>query len=105
MRRLDALAGGLAVVLTLSGCASMTDRQWGACAIGGAIIGGTAGGIAGGVALNNTGSPSDGERAGTIIGTTLVGAGIGALIGHHVCDPEREAAPPPPALAPLAALH
>src|SRR5262249_55992143 len=29
MRRLDAVAGGLMAVLTLSGCANMTQREWG----------------------------------------------------------------------------
>src|SRR5262245_66169823 len=93
MGRLDAVAGGLMAVLTLSGCANMTQREWGTCAVGGAILGGVAGGVTSGVTLNNTGSPSDGERAGAIIGGTVIGAGLGALIGHHVCDPIAEAPP------------
>src|SRR5262245_5677737 len=70
MRRVATLAGGLVAVLALSGCA-IHDREWGACAIGGAIVGGAAGGVASGAALNNTGHPSDGERAGVIIGSTI----------------------------------
>ena len=57
MRRLDTLAGGLAAVLALSGCATISDREWGSCAIGGGVVGGAVGGIAAGVALNNTGDP------------------------------------------------
>ena len=45
MRILDTLAGGLAAVLVLSGCAS--DREWGSCAVAGGIIGAAAGAMLG----------------------------------------------------------
>src|SRR5207245_2302495 len=41
------------------------------------------------------------EERGAAIGGGIVGGGlIGALLGHAVCDPEKEAPPPPPAPAP-----
>jgi outer membrane protein OmpA-like peptidoglycan-associated protein len=103
MRRYAVLAGGLSVVLLLSGCATFRDREWGSCAVAGGILGAAIGGTATGVTLNNTEDPSDGERAGAIVGGTLIGGGIGAILGHAICDPIPEPpapkvaqAPPPP---------
>jgi outer membrane protein OmpA-like peptidoglycan-associated protein len=98
MRRdIVVVVGALTVTLLASGCSTFRDREWGSCAVGGAVIGAAVGGITSGVALNNTGSPSDGERAGAIIGGTLVGGGLGAVLGHAVCDPIPE--PPAPKVA------
>jgi OOP family OmpA-OmpF porin len=98
MRRdIVVVVGGLTVTLLASGCANFRDREWGSCAVGGAVIGAAVGGITSGVALNNTGEPSDGARAGAIIGGTVVGGGLGALLGHAVCDPIPE--PPAPKVA------
>jgi outer membrane protein OmpA-like peptidoglycan-associated protein len=113
MRRdIVVVVGGLTLTLLASGCSTFRDREWGSCAVGGAVIGAAVGGITSGVALNNTGSPSDGERAGAIIGGTVVGGGLGAILGHAVCDPIPEppapkvaqAPPPPPAKTKIATL-
>ena len=45
MRRLEILAGGLAAVAALSGCANFSDREWGSCAVAGGVVGGTVGGV------------------------------------------------------------
>ena len=98
MRRVELLASGLAVAMTLSGCASFQNREWGSCAVGGAIIGATVGGIAGGVTANNTGG-DDAVRGGAIGGGIVGGALLGGMLGHLVCDPvteEPKPAPPPP---------
>ena len=98
MRVLRPLAIGMLVLFVAGGCA-LRERRWGSCAMGGAIVGGVVGGTAGGVAVNNTGDPSDGERAAGIVGGGAAGALIGALLGHAICDPEIEAPPPAPAAA------
>ncbi len=98
MRRVELLAGGMAVAMTLTGCASFQNREWGSCAVGGAIIGATVGGIAGGVTANNTGG-DDAVRGGAIGGGIVGGALLGGMLGHLVCDPvteEPKPAPPPP---------
>lgn len=94
MRRTGLVVGGFAALLAASGCA-VADRQWGSCGTTGAVVGALMGGVAGGAALNNSGDPSGGAMAGTIIGGTIGGAALGGLLGHVVCDPEREEAPPP----------
>src|SRR5262249_45152216 len=40
--------------------------------------------------------PSNGERGGAIAGGIVGGGALGALLGHVICDPEKEAPPPPP---------
>jgi OmpA-OmpF porin, OOP family len=102
MRQLRTVAVGVIVVFLASGCA-LRDRKWGSCAIGGAILGAAAGGIAGGVTMNNAKDhPSNGDR-GAAIGGGIAGGGlIGALLGHAICDPERDAPPPPPVPPPPA---
>lgn len=100
MRRLDLIAGGLMIALTLSGCASFQNREWGSCAVAGAVIGGAVGGITGGVVANNN-DGDNAERGGAIAGGIVGGAALGALLGHVICDPVTEEpkpapAPPPP---------
>jgi hypothetical protein len=95
MRRMGFLAAGLAILTLVSGCSTFRDREWGTCAIAGAIVGGAVGGVTGGVAINNTGHPDDGERAGVIVGSTIGGALIGGILGHAICDPIKEPPPPP----------
>jgi len=101
MRRLDVIALGLVVVMTLSGCAAFRNRQWGTCAVAGGILGAAAAGVAGGVVTNNEHDASDLERGGAIAGGIVGGATLGALLGHLICDPVKEyevaQAPPPPA--------
>jgi outer membrane protein OmpA-like peptidoglycan-associated protein len=98
MRRLEIVASSLVIALTLSGCASFRNREWGSCAVAGGIIGAAAGGITGGVVANNEGG-SDAARGGAIAGGVVGGAALGALLGHLICDPvpeEPKPAPPPP---------
>src|SRR5207249_7101513 len=53
------------------------------------------------LAANNRKGPPRNVERGAAIGAGIVGGGlIGALLGHAVCDPEKEAPPPPPAPAP-----
>jgi OOP family OmpA-OmpF porin len=99
MRELRQLVVVLTVVSMLAGCA-LRERQWGGCAVGGAILGGTAGGVAGGVATNNANDePTDWERGAGIAGGAVAGILIGGLLGHAVCDPMVEPPPPPPPAA------
>src|SRR2546425_753189 len=94
------VALGVLFVFLASGCA-LRDRKWGTCAVAGGIIGATVGGVPGGVAVNNTKTHPRNEERGAAIGGGIVGGGlIGALLGHAVCDPEKEAPPPPPPPAP-----
>jgi len=94
------VALGVLFVFLASGCA-LRDRKWGTCAVAGGIIGATVGGVTGGVAVNNTKEHPRNVERGAAIGGGIVGGGlIGALLGHAVCDPEKEAPPPPPAPAP-----
>src|SRR5579884_3938726 len=90
MRSLKPAAIATLASLALSGCSVMQERQWGACAVGGAVIGATAAGIAGGVTANNTGG-GNAERGGAIGGGL-----VGALLGHAICDPVKPPPPPPP---------
>src|SRR5579875_34891 len=95
MRSLKPAAIATLASLALSGCSVMQERQWGACAVGGGLIGATAGGIAGGVTANNTGG-GNAKRGGAIAGGIVGGGLIGALLGHAVCDPVKPPPPPPP---------
>jgi outer membrane protein OmpA-like peptidoglycan-associated protein len=95
MRSLKPAAIATLASLALSGCSVMQERQWGSCAVGGALIGATAAGIAGGVTANNTGG-GNAERGGAIAGGIVGGGLIGALLGHAVCDPVKPPPPPPP---------
>lgn len=98
MRRLESIAVSLIIALTLSGCASFQNREWGSCAVAGAVIGAAAGGITGGVVANNE-VADNAVRGGSIAGGIVGGAAIGALLGHVICDPVKEEpkpAPPPP---------
>src|SRR5881275_2050207 len=103
------VALGVLVVFLASGCA-LRDRKWGTCAVAGGIIGATVGGVTGGVAVNNRNEHPRNVERGAAIGGGIVGGGlIGALLGHAICDPEKEAPPPPPAppakAEPLVTLH
>lgn len=100
MRELRTVAVAILVVASATGCANMRSREWGGCAVAGALIGGTVGGITGGVAVNNADDdPTNSERGAGIGGGIVAGAALGALLGHAICDPEKTAPPPTPAAA------
>src|SRR5262249_27240441 len=94
---------GMVGLLEWTGCAARRERRWGKCAIGGGVIGslvgaGTAGGLVNAYEGGDGGSHEEtGAAAG---GGAVVGAGVGALIGHLLCDPKEMPPPPPPAPAP-----
>jgi outer membrane protein OmpA-like peptidoglycan-associated protein len=83
MTRVISLRGGISLgllsVLSMTGCAALSQTQEGA------IIGGTAGAVLGGVIGNQTGSTA----RGAIIGAAIGGA-AGALIGREM-DQQAEA--------------
>src|SRR5262245_61445038 len=90
MRDSKTLALAIVALLLITGCATIRDREWGSCAVAGALIGGTVGGVTGGVVTNNVvDHPSNGERGGAIAGGIVGGALLGALLGHVICDPEK----------------
>ena len=92
------VAGGLIVVLSMTGCAAMRDREWGACTVAGGIVGATVGGVTGGAATNNADKDANDSERAVAIGAGVVGGGLlGALLGHLICDP-LPSAPPPPAV-------
>src|SRR3989442_15428545 len=96
MRELKIVAGAVAVVFSLTGCA-VRERRWSTCAVAGAVIGATVGGITGGAAVNNgKRHPSNEERGAGIGG----GGGAGALVRgprrHRVWGPVAPAPPTPP---------
>jgi OOP family OmpA-OmpF porin len=99
MRQVRITAIGLLTVVVLAGCSRMQDRRWGACAVGGGVLGalvgaGTAGGLVNGY---EGGSGGSSEETGLAAGSGAVaGAALGALLGHMICDPVEAAPPPPP---------
>jgi outer membrane protein OmpA-like peptidoglycan-associated protein len=100
VRKLKTLAVVLASVVALGGCA-LRDREWGTCAVAGAVVGAAIGGTAGGVIVQNAqggDEVTDAERGAGIGGGIVGGALIGGLLGHAICDPLKEAPaqPPPP---------
>ena len=97
MRDARIVAGGLALVLVLTGCANFRDRQWSTCAVAGGVVGAVVGGVTGGTVANNANDhPEDTERGAAIGGGVVAGAALGALLGHVLCDPMKEPPPPPP---------
>ncbi len=116
MRVSKAVAVGMLAVIGTAGCA-FRERQWGTCAVGGALVGGAIGGITGGVTTNNAiDDATDEERGAGIGGGIVAGAALGALLGHALCDPVKEPPkvaqvppppPPPPAkkIVELSAAH
>jgi len=109
VRKLKTLAVVLASVVALGGCA-LRDREWGTCAVAGAVVGAAIGGTAGGVIVQNAqggDEVTDAERGAGIGGGIVGGALIGGLLGHAICDPLKEAPaqppPPPPPPPPPAA--
>jgi len=96
------LGGVLLILMTTTGC---TNQRWGACAIGGGVLGalagaGTAGGLVNAYGEGNQGQASDAETGAAAAGGAVAGGLIGTLLGHLICDPQEEAPPPPPPPAP-----
>jgi outer membrane protein OmpA-like peptidoglycan-associated protein len=94
---LVAIPAGLAMLA--AGCASLSQpREWGRCAAGGAILGGLAGigpGYAVGANANGSNPPESRKIAASVIGAAI-GAGLGLVAGHYICDPVVQPKPPPP---------
>jgi OOP family OmpA-OmpF porin len=82
----------------ISGCSTQPPpRDWGKCGLAGGILGSMAGAGAGvGLAYLTTTRPSTGHTAAAASGGGLVGAIIGAVAGHELCDPLTPVPPPPP---------
>jgi len=95
MRNGRVLSGALAVSLLVSGCAA---RRWDGCAIAGAVIGTVGGAVA---ADQGLGSRRGNENSAIIAGSAVGGMALGAILGHTICDPRLQPAPPPPAPTPL----
>lgn len=97
MRALKQSATAVLVLVTMSGCATIQEREWNGCAIGGGVLGAAVGGVLGGTVTNNViDHPSDAARGGAIGGGVVAGGALGALLGHLVCDPVKQPPPPPP---------
>ncbi|MGD0073514.1 MAG: OmpA family protein [Candidatus Binataceae bacterium] len=82
----------------------MPERRWDGCAIGGGVAGLILGGTAGAVGYqeNSGHHVNSTDRALWAGAGALVGAGLGAVAGHYLCDPVVEhptPAPPPPPVA------
>ena len=89
----------VAVILTTAciGCSSTANhREWGTCAGIGAMAG-AFGGAGSGVALamytrgghRGVGDPNDEDLVAWSVSGGVIGAIIGAGIGHELCDPEE----------------
>jgi len=98
----------LVVGFALNGCSAMQERRWSYCALGGGLLGAAIGGGAAGALVNEYeagNGGSDEETAAAAAGAAVGGALVGTLLGHVICDPQKEApplpvAPPPPAPLP-----
>jgi len=103
-RSYKAVVCAVALAIVGSGCA--TERRWGACALGGGLLGATMGGTGAGIYRHNSDDdiPSDQTVATAAAIGSVTGGLIGMLLGHYICDPVEEpvaqAAPPPPPAPP-----
>jgi OOP family OmpA-OmpF porin len=86
----------------ISGCSTQPPpRDWGKCGLAGGILGSMAGAGAGvGLAYLTTTRPSTAHTAAAAGGGGVVGAIIGAVAGHEICDPLTPPPPPPPPAPP-----
>ncbi len=97
----------LAILMGLTGCASMDRSVCRAVTIGsGALLGATAGGLISGVGADYASDVSDGSRNWIIGASTGGGAVVGSLVGwglsEAVCKEPPPPPPPPPAPARIA---
>jgi OOP family OmpA-OmpF porin len=91
----------LAVVagLVLSGCATMQEKRWGSCAVAGGLLGAGVGASAAAVPVHEYEGGDGGSTQETAIAAAsgaVGGAIVGTLLGHLICDPQKETPPPPP---------
>ena len=99
----------LVVGFALNGCSAMQERRWSYCAVGGGLLGAAIGAGAAGSLVNEYeagNGGSDEEVVAAAAGAGVGGAVLGTLLGHMICDPQKEApplpvAPPPPTPKPL----
>jgi len=91
---------GICLLLTVSGCSTAPQpRPFGQCTLAGAVVGGATGAAAGlGVAYldQGRGHPGTDKLAAHMGGGGAIGAIIGAVLGHELCDPLVTPPPPPP---------
>jgi OOP family OmpA-OmpF porin len=102
-RLLNAVAGIACAALiasSLGGCANLQKpRSWGTCAIVGGLLGAGVGAASGIVIADNTAGRHHSDQDTRVyagVGGAVVGAGLGALAGHYLCDPLIPPPPPPP---------
>ena len=88
----------LVVGFVLSGCSAMQERRWSYCAVGGGLLGAAVGAGAAGALVNEYeagNGGSDEEVVASAVGAGVGGAVLGTLLGHMICDPQKEAPAPP----------
>lgn len=93
-----ALAALVSCLAGLPGCMHQ-QRQWGACAGVGAILGAGAVAASAMVIVDKVRVHPDSRydaRGFYGVGGAAIGAGLGALAGHYLCDPVAVPPPPPP---------
>ena len=92
----------LGLVTAISGCSTQAPppRHWGTCGLAGGVIGTAVGAGAGlGIAFLNKAHPNTEQLAAPTAGGAAIGAIIGAVAGHEICDPLIPPPPPPPIVA------
>ncbi len=97
-----AFAGLVGCLAMVAGCAQMGQpREWGQCAGLGAVAGAAAGAASGIVIADNTHGKGESNNGKAIFGGSgaAIGAIIGAVTGHFICDPIKPPPPPPPQVA------
>jgi len=86
------------VGFALNGCSAMQERRWSYCAVGGGLLGAAIGAGAAGSLVNEYeagNGGSDEEVVASAVGAGVGGAVLGTLLGHMICDPQKEAPAPP----------
>jgi OOP family OmpA-OmpF porin len=99
MQYREGTALALIAGLVLSGCATMQEKRWGTCAVVGGLLGAGVGASAAGVTVHEYEGGNGGSTTETAIAAAsgaVGGAVVGTLLGHLICDPQKETPPPPP---------
>ena len=92
----------LGITAALSGCSTQAPppRNWGNCGLAGGLIGAGVGAGAGyGISELAVSHPTTSDYGASIGGGAAVGAIIGVVLGHEICDPPVPPPPPPPMVA------